>query len=202
MSLLNNILGRKPPADAGETEVMTQRLRSIEGSAAADLAAELLCAPSALLQLSHEEARKVVSYMRPHRIAEGMTFIREGDTEYTHFMLLVLDGQVTVETIVVSRTQPITVTVLGPGSLIGEMGLLDGEPRSASCTAMSDLRCAILTRKALQQLLADDPQTAAKLMVAISLRIAERMRECQEKLKLYAQLTQAMNEEINALMPL
>ena len=202
MSLLNNILGRKPPADAGETEVMTQRLRSIEGSAAADLAAELLCAPSALLQLSHEEARKVVSYMRPHRIAEGMTFIREGDTEHTHFMLLVLDGQVTVETIVVSRTQPITVTVLGPGSLIGEMGLLDGEPRSASCTAMSDLRCAILTRKALQQLLADDPQTAAKLMVAISLRIAERMRECQEKLKLYAQLTQAMNEEINALMPL
>jgi len=181
---------------------MTQRLRSIEGSAAADLAAELLCAPSALLQLSHEEARKVVSYMRPHRIAEGMTFIREGDTEHTHFMLLVLDGQVTVETIVVSRTQPITVTVLGPGSLIGEMGLLDGEPRSASCTAMSDLRCAILTRKALQQLLADDPQTAAKLMVAISLRIAERMRECQEKLKLYAQLTQAMNEEINALMPL
>lgn len=202
MSLLNNLLGRKPPADAGETEVMTQRLRSIEGSAAADLAAELLCAPSALLQLSHEEARKVVSYMRPHRIAEGMTFIREGDTEHTHFMLLVLDGQVTVETIVVSRTQPITVTVLGPGSLIGEMGLLDGEPRSASCTAMSDLRCAILTRKALQQLLADDPQTAAKLMVAISLRIAERMRECQEKLKLYAQLTQAMNEEINALMPL
>jgi len=202
MSLLNNILGRKPPADAGETEVMTQRLRSIEGSAAADLAAELLCAPSALLQLSHEEARKVVSYMRPHRIAEGMTFIREGDTEHTHFMLLVLDGQVTVETIVVSRTRPITVTVLGPGSLIGEMGLLDGEPRSASCTAMSDLRCAILTRKALQQLLADDPQTAAKLMVAISLRIAERMRECQEKLKLYAQLTQAMNEEINALMPL
>jgi CRP-like cAMP-binding protein len=202
MSLLNSILGRKPPADAGETEVMTQRLRAIEGSAAADLAAELLCAPSALMQLSHEEARKVVSYMRPHRIPEGMTFIREGDTEYTHFMLLVLDGQVTVETIVVSRTQPITVTVLGPGSLIGEMGLLDGEPRSASCTAMSDLRCAILTRKALQQLLADDPQTAAKLMVAISLRIAERMRECQEKLKLYAQLTQAMNEEINALMPL
>ncbi|MEP6826092.1 MAG: cyclic nucleotide-binding domain-containing protein [Ramlibacter sp.] len=202
MSLLSNILGRKPPADAGETEILTQRLRSIEGSAAADLAAELLRAPSALLQLNHEEARKVVSYMRPHRIAEGMTFIREGDTEHTHFMLLVLDGQVTVETIVVSRTQPITVTVLGPGSLIGEMGLLDGEPRSASCTAMSDLRCAILTRKALKQLLADDPQTAAKLMVAISLRIAERMRECQEKLKLYAQLTQAMNEEINALMPL
>lgn len=200
MSILNTILGRKP-AEAADSGNSTQRLRSIEGSAAADLAAKLLCAPSALLQLSYEEARTVVAYMQPHRISNGTTFIREGETENTHFMLLVLNGQVTVENIVVSRTQPITVTVLGPGSLIGEMSLLDGEPRSASCTAMSDLRCAILTRKALNQLLKDDPQTAAKLMAAISLRIAQRMRECQDKLKLYAQLTQAMNEEIHALMP-
>jgi CRP-like cAMP-binding protein len=82
------------------------------------------------------------------------------------------------------------------------MGLLDGAPRSASCTAMSDLRCAILTRDAMNQLLNDDPRTAAKLMMAISLRIAQRMRENQDKLKLYAQLTLAMNEEINDLMPL
>jgi CRP-like cAMP-binding protein len=113
-----------------------------------------------------------------------------------------LDGEVTVETIVVSRTAPITVSVLGPGSLIGEMGLLDGAPRSASCTAMSDVRCAVLTRDAMTQLLNDDPRTAAKLMMAICLRIAQRMRENQDKLKLYAQLTQAMNEEINDLMPL
>ena len=39
-------------------------------------------------------------------------------------------------------------------------------------------------------------------MLAISVRIAERLRDNQEKLKLYAQLTQAMNEEINELMPL
>jgi len=140
--------------------------------------------------------------MQPRRIAEGTTFIREGDAQNTDFMLLVLDGEVTIESIVVSRTQPITVTVLGPGSLIGEMGLLDGAPRSASCTAVTDLRCAMLNRAALNQLLDDDPRTAAKLMLAISTRIAERMRENQEKLKLYAQLTQAMNEEINELMPL
>jgi CRP/FNR family cyclic AMP-dependent transcriptional regulator len=82
------------------------------------------------------------------------------------------------------------------------MGLIDGSPRSASCTALTDLRCAILTRADLNRLLDDDPRTAAKLMMAISLRIAERMRDGQGKLRLYAQLTQAMNEEINELMPL
>lgn len=193
---------RRKPADAADSRVSRQRMRRIAGSSSADRAAEMLSAPSALLQLNHQEARTVVAYMRPHKIPEGATFIREGDTDNTDFMLLLLDGEVTIETIVVSRTQPITVTVLGPGSLIGEMGLLDGAPRSASCTAMSDLRCAILTRDALSQLLDDDPRTAAKLMMAISLRIAQRMRENQDKLKLYAQLTQAMNEEINELMPL
>jgi CRP/FNR family transcriptional regulator, cyclic AMP receptor protein len=199
--MLGRLFGRKP-AEAGDSRVPRQRLRKIEGSSAADRAAEMLTAPSALMQLSHDEARTVVAYMRPHKIPEGTTFIREGDIDETDFMLLVLDGEVTIETIVVSRTQPITVTVLGSGALIGEMGLLDGAPRSASCIAMSDLRCAILTRDALNQLLNDDPRTAAKLMMAISLRIAQRMRENQDKLKLYAQLTQAMNEEINDLMPL
>lgn len=184
------------------TRARNRRLRTIAGSPAADRAAELLTAPSALMQLEPEEARIVVTYMQPHRIAEGTTFIKEGDTEDTDFMLLVLDGEVTVETVVVSRTQPITVTVLGPGSLIGEMGLVDGSPRSASCTALTDLRCAILTRADLNRLLDDEPRTAAKLIMAISLRIAQRMRDNQGKLKLYAQLTQAMNEEINELMPL
>ncbi len=189
------------PAPApGDSGIHEERLRRIAGSTAADRAAEMLTAPSALMQLSHDEARAVVAYMRPHRIAQGTTFIREGDTADTDFMLLVLDGEVTIESIVVSRTDPITVSVLGPGNLIGEMGLLDGAPRSASCTAMTAVRCAILTRDALNQLLGDDPRTAAKLMMAISLRIAQRMRESQEKLKLYAQLTQAMNEEINELM--
>ncbi len=199
--MFTRIFGRKP-AEAGGSRVPRQRLRAIAGSSAADRAAAMLCAPSALMQLSHEEARTVVAYMRPHKIPEGETFIREGNTADTDFMLLLLDGEVTVETIVVSRTQPITVSVLGPGHLIGEMGLLDGAPRSASCTAMSDVRCAILTRDAMTHLLNDEPRTAAKLMMAISLRIAQRMRENQDKLKLYAQLTQAMNEEINALMPL
>lgn len=191
------LFGRRPGVPTRR-----QRLRTIEGSRTADRAAELLSAPTALMQLDPEEARTIVTYMAPHRIAEGTMFIKEGDTQNTDFMLLVLDGEVTVEQTVTSRAAPITVTVLGPGSLIGEMGIIDGSPRSASCTAMSELRCAILTRRDLNRLLDEEPRTAAKLMMAISLRIAERMRDNQGKLKLYAQLTQAMNEEINDLMPL
>ena len=176
-------------------------MRAIEGSSSAELAAQLLIAPTALMQLTLEEAFTVVSYMTPRKIMEGTTFIREGDESDTGFMILLLEGEVTVENIVVSRRTPVTISVLGPGSLIGEMGLVDAQARLASCTASTDSRCAVLTRAALEKLGMDDPQTATKLMFAVSQRIAERLRETSEKLKMFTQLVQAMQQEIDHLMP-
>jgi CRP/FNR family transcriptional regulator, cyclic AMP receptor protein len=186
---------------APDSKTADERMRSISGSASASRAAEMLTAPTALMQLSRDEGKVVVSFMSPKKIAEGTTFMKEGDIRDTGYMMLLLDGEVTIESITVSRTEPVTVTVLGPGSLIGEMGLLDGEPRSASCTATTDISCAILTREALEKLMNEEPRVGAKLMMAVSLRIAERMRDTAEKLKLYAQLVQAMQQEIDNALP-
>lgn len=164
-------------------------------------AAHMLAAPSALLQLSAEETQVVVRFMRPLQIAQGTVFIREGEVHNTGFMVLVLDGEVTVESIVVSRVSPITVTVAGPGSMHGDLGLIDGLPRSASCTASTDLECAVLTRDNITDLLQQHPAICAKLMMAISMRIGDRLRDNTNKLKKYVQLTKAMQQEIDHLMP-
>jgi CRP-like cAMP-binding protein len=184
-----------------DSQLSDAERKELKNSPSVSLAAEMLTAPSAMMQLSLDEARVVVHYMRPQFIPEGTMFIREGDEEDTGFMVLVLDGEVTVENIVVSRVSPITVTVLGPGSMHGELGLIDGLPRSASCTASSDIRCAILTREGMLQLLKDDPRIGAKLMMAISMRIGDRLRDNTEKLKKYVQLTKTMQQEIDRLMP-
>ncbi|RYX96592.1 MAG: cyclic nucleotide-binding domain-containing protein [Comamonadaceae bacterium] len=206
--MFDNLFGKKKPRnqkkefpDAPEFMRPKERMRAIEGSTSAELAATLLIAPTALMQLSREEALKIVSYMIPRRIDEGTTFIKEGDKSDTGYMMLLLEGEVTVENIVVSRRTPITVNVLGPGSLIGEMGLVDGHPRLASCTASSEVRCAILSRAALEKMGQEDPVTAAKLMFAVSQRIAERLRDTTDKLKMYSQLVVAMQQEIDRLMP-
>src|SRR3989442_14538061 len=183
-SMFKNLFGQKKKANPVAPERMQskERMRAVEGSSMAELAARLLIAPTALIQLSPEEALPVVSYMIPHKIPAGTTFITEGDQTDSGYMALLLEGEVTVENIVVSRSAPVTVTVLGPGSLIGEMRLVDNRARLASCTASTDVRCAILSRAALEKLGIDDPGTAAKLMFAVSLRIAERLRETSEKL--------------------
>ena len=201
--MFKNLFGNPAKRLVKAPELMRpeERMRAIRGSSIAELGARLLIAPTALMQLTLGEALIVVSYMIPRKIAEGITFISEGDTSDTGYMVLLLEGEVTVENIGVSRRTPVTVTVLGPGSLIGEMGLVDGQARLASCTASTDVRCAILSRDALEKLSEDNPHTAAKLMFAVSLRVAERLRETTEKLKMYSQLVQAMQQEIDHLMP-
>jgi CRP/FNR family cyclic AMP-dependent transcriptional regulator len=175
---------------------MTATPTSDPSDAAFERAAELLTAPSALTQLALEEARVVVSYMTPRVIAADTTFIREGDAADDGFMALVLDGEVVVESITVSRTEPLTIKVLGPGSLVGEVGLVDRAPRSASVTASTDVLCAILTRDALEALIAQSPSIGAKLLLAISANLAERLRDNARKLRLYAKLAKAMHQEL------
>jgi CRP-like cAMP-binding protein len=164
------------------------------------LAARLLVAPAALTQLTGEEARVVVSYMEPAHFSAGTCFIREGDAADTGYMALIIQGEVVVENIIVSRTAPETTAVLGPGSLVGEVGLLDSGPRSASCTAGTELFCAILTRSALQSLVKEQPAIGAKLLMAVSARIAVRLRDTVRKLRIYAKLAQTMQTEINKMM--
>ena len=166
-----------------------------------ELAARMLTAPSALMQLNLVEASAVVRYMHPRQIAAGTVFIHEGDTQDTDFMVLILEGDVTVESLVVSSLAPRTVTVQGPGSMHGELSLLDGQPRSATCTACTDLRCAVLTREGMMQLLENMPRIGAKLMMAMAMRISDRLRDNTDKLNKFVQLTKALQQEIDHLRP-
>jgi CRP/FNR family cyclic AMP-dependent transcriptional regulator len=162
-------------------------------------AAELLRRPTALSELQPEEALCIVSYMRLIHCAEGSVLMREGDTDNSDHMLLIIDGEVSVETTVASRTDPLIVTVLGPGSLVGEMGLLDGAPRAASCVALSPIVAAGLSRRALRAMMVDDPSLAAKLLVGVSQRLAERLRESGRQQRVFSQLVRAMQGEIDEL---
>jgi CRP/FNR family transcriptional regulator, cyclic AMP receptor protein len=201
MSLIGKFLSSLSPEEGPESQLPSARQVLVGGSVSAHEAALLLRAPTALMQLSPVEALAVVGFMRPRQYKTGATIIRQGETSNTGFMVLVLSGEITVETVVASRVNPATVTVLGPGSLIGEMALVDGGARSASCIASSEVRCAVLTREALEALTNEQPTVAAKLMTAVAQRLGERLRESGHKLQVYSNLVKAMQGEIDSLMP-
>jgi CRP/FNR family transcriptional regulator, cyclic AMP receptor protein len=65
---------------------------------------------------------------------------------------------------------------LGPGSVIGEMSLLDGGPRSATVTAETDMRLLVLGSRDFSALIDEVPNVARKVLrgMAERLRAAER----------------------------
>lgn len=198
MALFDRLFGERYAA----AKARKRRHQRVGVSTTAQRAADLLRSTTALIQLSAAEALTVVAYMELRRCAEGETIIRQGHRGGEDgFMALVIEGEITVEAVTVSRTEPLTVNVLGPGNLMGEMSLMDGEARSATCTASTEVSCAVLTRTALQTLMAEEPTTAAKLLSAVAQRLSQRLRENDTKLQLYGQLVLSMQQEIDRLIP-
>lgn len=165
-----------------------------------EVAARMLVTPTALDDLTVADAMKVVGYMRPKVIPAGTVFIEEGEIRKTDYMMLVLEGDIAVENELPGLNESMVVNVIGPGHLIGEMGLLDGSPRSATCTATTDIVVAVLTRTALMRLLKDEPRVGARLLLAISTRMAQRLRDTTRKLRTFAQMNKAMHEELQVVM--
>jgi len=158
-------------------------------------AARLLLTPSALEELSLEDAAQVVGYMSLRGIEAGTVFVREGQTEGSDHMLLVLEGDLSVENSSLQDDDDhLVVRLLGPGSLIVELGLLDGGPASASCIAHSDLLVAVLAREHFLQLLSDEPRVGARLLLAMSKRMAPPRRGPTRKPRVSAQVNKGRGE--------
>lgn len=170
-----------PPA-AGRTPPLGERPELAARTVA------LLRTKSALFDLDEAEARCIVDYMRVVNLPRGATVFREGDAARTDHLLLILSGDVSVDMSDGERVDGLPVSVLGPGSVVGEMALLDGGPRSATCTAMNDVIAAGISRAGLQRLAQEHPGVALRLMVAIAQRVGDRLRALGEQLRLYARL--------------
>ena len=159
--------------------------------------AALLVSKSALVELDADTALAVVRLMTLHRFKAGDVIIQEGASN-TSFLVLVLRGEVVVENEGLSRADSTLLGVVGPGSVIGEMGLFDGEPRSATCTAGTDLAVALLTREGLMRLVDEKPAVAARLLLAISKCLSDYVREANRKLMTVTQVGRAVQEELDA----
>jgi CRP/FNR family transcriptional regulator, cyclic AMP receptor protein len=121
------------------------------------------------------------------RAAPGQLLIAEG--EASDWMMMLLSGTVDVGKRKVGADSDdqeqgdITrLAVIKEGAVIGEMSMLDGEPRYASCRALSQVEAAVLTRAAVARLIASHPTVGAKLLVKLTQLLAQRLRNTSNQL--------------------
>jgi MFS superfamily sulfate permease-like transporter/CRP-like cAMP-binding protein len=70
----------------------------------------------------------------------------------------------------------IRLVTFAPGTVFGELAILDAGPRSASIRADSDLRCAVLSRADFAALSQRAPDVAIKLLASLGRELSGRLR--------------------------
>lgn len=184
-----------PPADTRAPALRTRAITDNPALAARTI--ELLQTFNAFVRLDAQDARCIAAYMREVSYGRGELLFRSGDQHNASHLLLVLEGEVAVDASSPGPHGSVPISVLGAGSVLGEMSLLDGAPRSATCTAITEVRAAGLARRGLERLLDEHPRVAAKLLAGLAQRMAERLRAMAEQLQMYGQINTAVRQDLD-----
>ena len=126
-----------------------------------------------------EELQGLARYMRCYRTPPGTEIIREG--ENGDFMLLLLDGSIEIIKKDV-RGLPQIMGIAGAGKTLGEMSLIDGAPRFASCVAIDTVEVAVLDRESLSRIITEEPRIGVKLMMELLMLLNQRLRSVSAQL--------------------
>ena len=97
----------------------------------------------------------------------------EGDT-----LFILKKGQVKVS-IVSEEGREVILSLLGPGSVFGELSLLDGKPRSANVVAIEETELLMLRRVDFLQLIYKTPQIATALLAELATRMRKTDRQIE-----------------------
>src|ERR1700716_1406854 len=107
-----------------------------------------------------DELRRVAEHSRIVDAPAGTVITQIGDAGDSFF--IIIDGTAAVRTPVGAGSQ------LQPGDCFGEMSLVDGEPRSATIVATTDLRLLVVDRLHFWRLLDETPDLIRRILTILS----------------------------------
>jgi len=114
---------------------------------------------------SQKDLEKVVRAGDEISRPAGTTLVREGEPGHDAF--IVLDGSVSV------HRAGAKVTTLGPGSIVGELSMLDRGPRTATVVCETDCDLFVLGVRQFSGVLEEVPSIAHSLLASLATRIRE-----------------------------
>ncbi len=111
-----------------------------------------------------EDLRHVAEAVSGSRyVAQGEVVCAEGDKADRWW--IVEDGLADV------TSEGLFVGAIGPGETVGELALLDGEPRAATVTAVTDMRLVEIDGDSFQAALLASPQLSLALLRELAVRL-------------------------------
>ncbi len=133
-------------------------------------------------EFTREDIDVLASYMHVYKAKPQNTILQEGETG--DFMLMVIDGEVDIyKTNLLGGQQ--YMTSVKAGTTLGEMSMIDGAPRFATCIALRHTTFGVLTRDNMGRIIHDKPGLGSKILIKLVTLLSQRLRQTSAQLLQY-----------------
>ena len=144
--------------------------------------------------LTADEHGRLLAAMEACTAAAGEVIFQKGSPSRS--LLLVEEGE--LEVFDDSMGVPIVLATVGPGGVVGEVGFVDGRPRTHHVRARVDCRMRRLTRERLLEILTrGDTLLFAKVTISVAQLLSFRFREAVEQFEPVRAFAATLQEPID-----
>ena len=128
--------------------------------------------------LSLDQLHKIDSLLCEQHFVSGEVVVAEGD--HGEDLYILMEGQVDFYKSW-QRENEVLLSELSPFGYLGEMALLDDEPRSATAVARQDCRFLTLSGARFRELLTQSPEMGFEVFRALTSRIRAAEKRLDER---------------------
>ena len=129
-------------------------------------------APTFLAEASVDEWAVLIGHCERRSFRRGDVILRAGEIDGS--LVIVLDGE--LETVVERKGRTRRLSPAPAGSVVGELGFLDGRPRSATVSAATDGDLLRLSGASFEALAAANPRLGRMVLFDLGRILAGRLR--------------------------
>lgn len=143
--------------------------------------------------LTDDELTRLLAIAESCSAAAGDLVFQKGGPSRS--LLIVAEGQ--LEVFDESMGLPVVLAIVGPGGVVGEVGFVDGLPRTHNVRARGACRLWRLSRETLLDLVDRDPLLFAKVTIGLAQLLTLRFRSAVEEMEPVRSFAAALREPLD-----
>jgi CRP/FNR family cyclic AMP-dependent transcriptional regulator len=128
-------------------------------------------------QLAPDQLEHLCSYAQTRRVSRGATIFKKGDPGNSLFAIVAGTVKIDVPS---AGGRDAVFNLVQEGEILGEIALLDGQPRTADATAMTDCVLIVIDRRDFVPLVTARPEIALKLIEVLCTRLRHATQQIED----------------------
>ncbi|MGD0169984.1 MAG: cyclic nucleotide-binding domain-containing protein [Smithella sp.] len=139
-----------------------------------------LCSLTIFRDLDKKELETIQKHIFEQNVKkDSILFVEDMPGE---FLYIILSGRVDIVKETIDK-EKIVLASMGANEIIGEMSLIDSQPRSATGVTSENSVLLVIKKQNFDEMLQSDPRIAAKLLMGLLKTISRRLRIMDKKIE-------------------